>query len=186
MVLNEIGRVLTELEKAELEAQDGIVSAQIYTQLLAIYLYQNELCYAKYLWKRIPAGVKCGSAELRHVWTVGQHMWKRDWPAVHAALNINWSEDVAEVMNALKEKVRERAMVLVSEAYSSLDVEVLSGMMGLSSEQTQQAAFERGWTVEGSMIQPRKVDREQSTPAQEALTEDQLHKLTQFVSFLEN
>ena len=46
--------------------------------------------------------MKCNSAELRHVWTVGQHMWKRDWPAVHAALNVNWSEDVAEVMNALK------------------------------------------------------------------------------------
>ena len=77
-------------------------------------------------------------------------------------------------------------MQLVSEAYSSLDISVLSGMMGLSVEQTQQAAIDKGWTIDGSMVQPRKVDREQSTPAQEALTEDQLNKLTQFVSFLEN
>ncbi|XP_051156281.1 COP9 signalosome complex subunit 8 [Leptopilina boulardi] len=186
MVLSKINGVLRELERAELEAEDGVVSSQVYTRLLAIYLYQNELCYAKYLWKRIPDNVKSNSAELCHVWTVGQHMWKRDWPAVHAALNVNWSEDVIEVMNALKENVRERAMVLVSEAYSSLHVDVLAGMTGLSGEQTQKAALERGWAVDGSMIQPRKLDREQSTPAQEALTEEQLYKLTQFVSFLEN
>lgn len=77
-------------------------------------------------------------------------------------------------------------MVLVSEAYSSLDVEVLAGMTGLSGEQTQRAALERGWSIDGSMIQPRKLDREQNTPTQEALTEEQLYKLTQFVSFLEN
>ncbi|XP_043466812.1 COP9 signalosome complex subunit 8 [Leptopilina heterotoma] len=186
MVLSKINGVLRELERAELEAEDGVVSSQVYTRLLAIYLYQNELCYAKYLWKRIPDSVKSSSAELCHVWTVGQHMWKRDWPAVHAALNVNWSEDVDEVMNALKENVRERAMVLVSEAYSSLDVEILAGMTGLSGEQTQNLALERGWTVDGTMIQPRKLDREQSTPAQETLTEEQLYKLTQFVSFLEN
>ena len=77
-------------------------------------------------------------------------------------------------------------MVLVSEAYSSLDISVLAGMTGLSSEKTHQVAIDRGWTIDGSMVQPRKVDREQSTPAQETLTEDQLNKLTQFVSFLEN
>lgn len=59
-------------------------------------------------------------------------------------------------------------------------------MTGLSGEQTQNAALERGWTVDGNMIQPRKLDREQSAPAQETLTEEQLYKLTQFVSFLEN
>lgn len=33
---------------------------------------------------------------------VGQRMWQRDWPAVHVALNAEWSEDVSDIMAALK------------------------------------------------------------------------------------
>lgn len=29
-------------------------------------------------------------------------MWQRDWPAVHVALNAEWSEDVFDIMAALK------------------------------------------------------------------------------------
>lgn len=29
-------------------------------------------------------------------------MWQRDWPAVHVALNTEWSEDVSDIMAALK------------------------------------------------------------------------------------
>lgn len=29
-------------------------------------------------------------------------MWQRDWPAVHVALNAEWSEDVSDIMAALK------------------------------------------------------------------------------------
>jgi len=59
-------------------------------------------CNAKYLWKRIPSDVKAAHEELGRVWTVGQCMWQRNWPAVHTALNVEWSEDVKDVMTALK------------------------------------------------------------------------------------
>lgn len=29
-------------------------------------------------------------------------MWQRDWPAVHTALNNEWSDDVINIMHALK------------------------------------------------------------------------------------
>lgn len=187
MVLNEVDKFLNELEKAELEAPGGIATAQTYAQLLAVYLYQNDLCNAKYLWKRIPSELKTGSSELAQIWVVGQRMWQRDWPAVHVALNTEWSEDVADIMAALKDNVRERAITLISKAYSSLDLIVFATMTGLTLEEARRVAIERGWTVDGTMVQPSKIEKEESNLASEVcLTEDQLYKLTQFVSFLEN
>ncbi|XP_015608883.1 COP9 signalosome complex subunit 8 [Cephus cinctus] len=185
MVLNEVGKLVLELEKAELEAPGGVASAQAYAQLLAVYLYQNDLCNAKYLWKRIPANIKSKSTELGRIWVVGQRMWQRDWPAVHTALNAEWSEHIFSIMNALKDSVRERAMSLISEAYSSLGLTGLAAMTGLSLEQARQAAVEKGWGIDGMTVQPCKLDKEQCQ-TQASLTEDQLYKLTQFVSFLEN
>lgn len=69
---------------------------------MALYLYQNELCHAKYLWKRIPQSVKTSCPELLQIWIVGQRMWQRDWTAVHTALNHEWSEDVGYIMLALE------------------------------------------------------------------------------------
>lgn len=77
------------------------VSPQVYTQLLAIYLFQNDLCNAKYLWKRIPASVKTSHPELQNVWKVGQRMWQRDFPGTYVALNEQWSNDVAEIMQKI-------------------------------------------------------------------------------------
>lgn len=187
MVLNEVGKFLVELERAELEAPGGVTSAQNYALLLATYLYQHDLCNAKYLWKRIPSNLKVANPELGRIWAVGQHMWQRDWPAVHVALNAEWSQDVSGIMTALKDSVRERAMTLISKAYSSLGLTVFASMTGLSLEDARQAALDRGWSMDGSMVQPVKVDKEQTNFANEiCLTEDQLKKLTQFVSFLEN
>ncbi|XP_033182812.1 COP9 signalosome subunit 8 [Bombus vancouverensis nearcticus] len=187
MVLSEVDKFLQELEKAELEAPGGVASPQTYAQLLAVYLYQNDLCNAKYLWKRIPADLKSGNRELGQIWVVGQRMWQRDWPAVHVALNAEWSEDVSDIMAALKDNVRERAIILISRAYSSLGLTVFASMTGLTLEEARRVAIERGWVVDGTMVQPCKIQKEESNLAHEVcLTEDQLYKLTQFVSFLEN
>ncbi|XP_015114576.1 COP9 signalosome complex subunit 8 [Diachasma alloeum] len=186
MVLNEVNKLVNELEKAELEAPTGTVSAQVYSQLLAVYLHQNDLCNAKFLWKRIPDNVKSGCQELSQIWNVGQKMWQRDWPAVHTALNLEWSDDVRHIMHALKESVRERAMSLVSEAYSSLSLSVLAGMTGQSPEEAKQSVLDRGWSLDDTTVKPCKIEKEQSTPSPATLTDDQLSKLTQFVSFLEN
>ena len=60
-------------------------------------------------------------------------------------------------------------------------------MTGLTLEEARRVAVERGWTVDGTMVQPCKIQKEESNLANEVcLTEDQLYKLTQFVSFLEN
>ncbi|XP_044020420.1 COP9 signalosome complex subunit 8 [Aphidius gifuensis] len=184
MVLFEVDELVKDLEKAELEAENCIATPEIYSQLLAVYLYQNELCHAKYLWQRIPKSVKSSCSELSQIWIVGQRMWQRDWTAVHTALNNEWSEQVANIMLALKENVRERAMSLISEAYSSVNLTVLASMTGLSLDESRQIVLDHGWTIDDTTVLPCKVDKD--LPSRDALTEDQLNKLTQFVSFLEN
>ncbi|XP_012229885.1 COP9 signalosome complex subunit 8 [Linepithema humile] len=188
----ELDKMMSELEMSELEAPNGIVSAEVYARLLAVYLHQNDLCQAKYLWKRIPADLKAENEELKRIWTVGQHMWQRNWPEMHAALNIEWTIDVRDIMAALKDKIRERIMRLISKAYSSLNLSAMATMTGMSLADARQAAIDKGWNVEDTLdaaiVLPWKKleELEYNQTDKICLTEEQLQKLTQFVSFLEN
>lgn len=83
-------------------------------------------------------------------------------------------------------------MRLISKAYSSLNLSTMATMTGLPSTEAQQAAIDRGWTVQdGSdaiIVLPweKLEDLECNQTDKICLTEEQLEKLTQFVSFLEN
>ena len=60
-------------------------------------------------------------------------------------------------------------------------------MTGLhETEQVRELVTQRGWTIDDSTVRPCKNDKEQANQPHASLTEDQLYKLTQFVSFLEN
>ncbi|XP_072757507.1 COP9 signalosome complex subunit 8 [Anoplolepis gracilipes] len=184
----ELNRLMNELETSELEPTTGVLSAQAYMRLLAVYLHQNDLSDAKFLWQRIPSDVKAAHEDLRRIWTVAELMWQRKWPKVHTALNVEWGEDIKDIMTALKDNVRERVMRLISKAYSSLNLTTMATMSGLSLDEARQAATDRGWSVDGTIVQPCKhIDEEQYSQSDKTcLTEEQLEKLTQFVSFLEN
>ncbi|XP_014214159.1 COP9 signalosome complex subunit 8 [Copidosoma floridanum] len=180
----DIDRILKSVEKNELEAEEGAQTSQIYSQLLAAYLFKNQLCNAKHLWKRIPRNVKNESPDIKNIWLVAQKMWQRDWPAVHIALRNEWNENVSDIMNALKDRISERALFLVEDAYSSLEIRYFTEMTGLSIENSREVAREKDWSVVGSIIHPKKNIKQQFVTQE--TTEYQLHKLTQFVTFLEN
>lgn len=66
-------------------------------------------------------------------------------------------------------------------------------MSGMSLDEARQAVIDRGWSVDGislhgTVVQPcKQIDEEQYSQLDKiCLTEEQLEKLTQFVSFLEN
>lgn len=81
--------------------------------------------------------------------------------------------------------VRSRAVDLISQAYSSITLETVSAMTGLTPDICIPACVERGWTVEqdSHMVHPVRQNVE---PIGQTSSEDQLYKLTDFVSFLEN
>ncbi|CAH1115732.1 unnamed protein product [Psylliodes chrysocephalus] len=186
MVVNGNNKLAEDLERQELEAPNGVPSPQVYQQLLAIYLYQNDLCNAKYLWKRIPPTVKASTPELVNIWAVGQSMWTRDFPAIYKALNaVTWSDTVAEIMKQVQEVVRARAVDLISQAYSSISLEAVSAMTGLSPEVCIPACAERGWNFDADTKMIRPI-RQVIEHLGQTSSEDQLSKLTDFVSFLEN
>ncbi|CAG9859176.1 unnamed protein product [Phyllotreta striolata] len=186
MVVNITDKLMEDLERQELEAPNGNAPAYVYQQLLAIYLYQNDLCNAKYLWKRIPPTIKASTPELANIWAVGQSMWTRDFPAIYKALNsVTWSETVSEIMRQVQEVVRSRAVDLISQAYSSISLDTVSAMTGLPPEVCVPSCLEKGWKFDADtkMVHPvRQVVQHLGQTS----SEDQLSKLTDFVSFLEN
>lgn len=81
--------------------------------------------------------------------------------------------------------MRNRAVELISQAYSSITLDNVSAMTGLSADICIPACAERGWKYEinTKMVHPVRQIIE---PIGQPSNEDQLYKLTDFVSFLEN
>ena len=72
-----------------------------YTEVLASYLLQNDLCNGKFLWKRVPLEMKTNE-ELAAVWRVGQKLWAKDMPGFYAEVQaFPWGPSVAPIMTQL-------------------------------------------------------------------------------------
>ncbi|KAI0212014.1 COP9 signalosome complex subunit 8, partial [Lamellibrachia satsuma] len=163
----------------------GIATPQLYGQLLAIYLLQNDLPSAKFLWKRIPQTIKTENGELLQIWTLGQKMWQRDLPGTYEALHKDWSDNVKSIMAAIQEATRNRVFSLVARAYSYIRAEELASFLGMSVNEAVLAAVSHEWTADSNtgMITPKI----QETPPEPPIpSEQQLARLTDFVAFLEN
>ncbi|XP_044751292.1 COP9 signalosome complex subunit 8 [Coccinella septempunctata] len=180
-----LDNLMEDLEKREIEATND-VPTEVYEKLLAIYLYKHDLCNAKFLWKRIPAKVKASTPELGNIWSVGQYMWKKDYPSIYKSLNsVTWSNIVSDIMQKVEESVRNRAVDLISQAYSSISLDTVCAMTGLAPDICSKACIEKEWKYEADtkIVHPVKTKIESIGTTS---SEDQLYKLTDFVSFLEN
>nr|CAG4644359.1 EOG090X0F3A [Lepidurus arcticus] len=176
------------LENQELQsnATVGVASADTYAHLLAVYLCKFDLCNAKLLWKRIPGNVKTAEPMLSQIWTVGQNLWKKKPAETFAALRKDWSEQLKPFMELLEALLKEKMLDLIGRAYSSIKPEDMGSMVGLSvPEEAIGMAKELGWEhqLDSNMILP-KAKPQLAPPA--IPTEEQLSKLTQYISFLEN
>lgn len=126
--------------------------------------------------------------DLPHIWPVYQALWLSDMPAFFAAAAHAWtSPAVAELMVALRERVRRQTVELVALAYSSIFEDRLQQLVQLDAAQLEAECRALGWQFEEGPA-PRLV-RPRASAAQQAAAvdaEQQLAKLTDFVSFLEN
>jgi len=183
MILSDVESTRQELENEELKSSDGVATTEVYAKLMACYLLENDLCSAKFLWKRAPAAAKETEGALAALWAVGQKLWTKDSLGVYVALRREWPEYLQPAVGQLEGVIRERALSLVSRAYTSITLSDLSALVGLPTEEAAKLATERGWVAEGDMVLPRTAPQtiQQTSNCQQALT-----KLTQYVSFLEN
>lgn len=102
-------------------------------------------------------------------------------------MDYKWSPSVAEVMYELKEKVQMDNVQLIGYAYSSIHENVFAEMTNQTPEMIENTCQQMNWEIQAGpfprLILPKKpvVDKVSALDA-----EDQLHKLTSYVSFLEN
>jgi len=175
-----------DLERKEIEASGCRPSNEIYIKLLAVYLYENDLCSAKFLWKRIPEQAKNECVSLSQIWEVGKAMWNSNLSEVFRLIDTcEWSEQEVDIMKAVKESVRERSFELIGRAYTSISVTEFSKYIGVPEQEAVSLALkEPGWTVneQEKLICPV---RRQPTECTTVQAEQQLTTLTNFVSFLE-
>ncbi|CAB4010035.1 Hypothetical predicted protein [Paramuricea clavata] len=180
-----VAEFLTNFEQNEL---DGLATAETYSQQLAIYLVQNELANAKFLWKRIPEDVKTATEELQKIWTVGCKMWLKDYTGVYTALRQEWSEIVKPLMLVLEGKIRDHLFELVQKAYTSIHLDKFSLFLGMTADSALEVARNHNWQYDDAtkMLTPVKRDTGARKSSDITIKSDkQLGILTDYVSFLE-
>ncbi|CAI9726867.1 Hypothetical predicted protein [Octopus vulgaris] len=178
-------KTVENLELQELESPCGIATPQLYTRLLGVYLLRNDLCNAKFLWKRIPPSIKSSHPELGHMWLVGQKMWQRDFPGIYEVLKRDWPEHLRATMDAIYEITRRRAIKLVSKAYSSINIDTFAALANVTVSEVPDVTKKEGWETDqkSKMVLPKKPD----LPPEPCLpNEEHLSILTDYVSYLEN
>jgi len=98
------------------------------------------------------------------------------------------AKEISHLPPTFTGKIRERVMKLISKAYSLLNLTSMATLSGLSLDEARQAVIDMRWDIiDGTIVQPRKyIDEAQNNVNEFSMTEEKLHKFTEFVSFLEN
>jgi len=181
----EYTEMLEKLEEEELMTSSGVASDEVYEKMLALYLLKNDTLQARLLWKRIPAAAKSRSSDLPQLWEVGALMHARERAGVQRRLNAGgWGGAAAPLMAALRDRHRAATLTLVARAYHSVGVDDVARLTDMSAEQVVETATGLGWKVEhaSGMLAPHTPP---AAPTPAMHSSKQLHRLTQYVSFLE-
>ncbi|EDW78153.1 uncharacterized protein Dwil_GK24158 [Drosophila willistoni] len=183
MQSNKYKELLQQLESEELEHIE--LTPEVYQQLMAIYLYQNELSNAKLLWMRIPDKLKVENKELAQLNLLNLALHHNNYADFFKHINYNWSENVKSTIDDLFAKQREDIFTLTGNAYVSIYEEHLLDMVQMAPNELRTHCASLGWTQE------QDGDRVIWLPKAKEIVpvrgnDDQLLKLTEFVTFLEN
>ena len=161
-------------------------SPEVYTQLLTIYLIDNDVVNAKFLWKRIPEQLKSG--ELENIWKIGQFLWKRDFVNVYVAVSNEWSPLIKPLIKTLVETLRQRMILLISEAYSVIKIDDLCKLVGLDESETVELVLSKSWEIDmdNKVVKPSKIEKDAEYYKESGMCDKLMQSLTDYVSFLEN
>ena len=189
---------LAELERLELEGEDE-PSPQLYAQLLSLYVLFGDLINAKLLWKRIPVPLKEQNPDLPAIWQVAVALIRRQPDQVYDLVtDREWPAYIRKIMSMVSSRTRERVLNFVSNAYSHIKLSDFQRLTGCkSTEEAIELANTLTWPYDAAsnIVSPTKSSNSSnaSTPTDESFdcsldsdySQEQLHKLTQYVSFLE-
>lgn len=123
--------------------------------------------------------------ELEQLYKVFESLWHNKSIQFYVQMNYNWTGNVAKIMLELKDRYQQETINLIGTAYTSIFENTLSEMLNQTPETVPQLCTGLGWElVDGAprLIVPKKPTREKVA---QTACEDQMKKLTEFVSFLE-
>ena len=180
---------LVELEQQELQSEDD-PSDKLYAQLLALYILTNDLISAKFLWKRIPVAVKSENEDLQTIWRIAVNLIQRTPAPVYFLIQEHeWPAYVRTIMQRIVEQVRRQQISLIQHAYSDIRFENLKRLTGMTTDEEAMTLIQQlGWSLnpETQIVVPVKNTPDTQSPDSEKdLSQEQLHKLTEYVAFLE-
>lgn len=178
--------MLQNLEQLEIEG--GELTHTDYESFLALYLAINDLPNAKFLWKRIPDSIKeHESSCLEKIWELGKALIRGKYSTVYDLVdNSEWPPHLVSIMSHLRKALVARNLQLIVKSYSSLRFEDAMKMIGSKTkEELLKLSEAQGWTVCPSFgfIISRKTGLDEDN---QSSNNEQLEKLADYVSFLEN
>ena len=201
--LHDYSHQLIQLERQEMES-GGDCSPQVYAQLLALYVYQEDLSNATLLWKRIPIEVRNESNDLNDIWSIGRCLIQSKYEDVYSLIREkNWPNYLSQIMLFLSTKIKSKMINLISTSYSWISIDEVRSLTGsASSAEVMNLINSLGWTLDPtdpSFVIPKKPSSSslsEDTSEEEMVngrrifskdtSQDQLRKLTEYVAFLEN
>jgi hypothetical protein len=147
--------LLEYCEMAELEiASAALNEMPSYTIMILGYLIVDDLPSAKFVWKRIPDQFKQGK-DVHAAWAIGKAMWNQNHKGVFEAIRaFRWNPLLQQLVSLLEESYRNRMIVLVSRAYTTVRVADLAILLGANEVETRKFAESRQWSVRGDIVSP--------------------------------
>lgn len=175
--------IIDELENEEI--QEGSLTDTQYIKLFSAYIYTNELCAAKFLWRRIPESIKA-NAELQKIWCVSKALWSKHYTQAFELIDCQWSDILEPIMVAIKRRIQQDTLKLIGMHYENIQFDKFQTLMGVNKEQAEMIMESEGWTCKNGYVIPTGIGEPEVglSGSQEIL--DRLVTLSSFTSYIEN
>lgn len=161
------------------------MTVEQYAKLFSAYLFTNELCAAKFLWRRVPEIMK-NDPELQKVWSIGKALWTKHYTQAYELIDCKWSDVLTPIMVAIKHRIQQDTLKFISMHYENIQFDTFQTFMGVDKEQTERIVESEGWTCKDGYIFPVAIAELELglNGSQEIL--DRLITLSSFTSYIEN
>lgn len=157
-------QLLKEAEALELalcdKLDDAKSAARFHTnscQQLILYLIENRLEDARFLWRRL-ATVRDTMPQLQAAWNVGKCLWKRrDIPeALRLLKQSPWEEQTVHLAEHAVQCIRQRELNVIGRVYSVVPLASVAESLMLTDQEALELCRQNDWTFDATsaMIHP--------------------------------
>lgn len=153
---------------------------------LALLLYTEQLCEAKFLVKRSKEQADVSSlTPFNACWEAGKALWTNDHAAFFKTVDeTQWGEREAPVMKAVRERIVSRRLRLLAASYKTVSLQKVCALLGTKTvPEAVEICRKAGWVVDGSFLKPQDGEVAKQRPE---IRQDLLKQITATVLTLES